>query len=125
MTYEGEVEMPAGLKKPKATHGGGGVAPPVKKISVQDMIAKIRETFDISDEEALHIREVSEEKLEDESIRQTVVAHRTDVGFLESFIRTMSIQASRRPMLYGSCMSSLATRNIQTRVLSSTLWPIR
>ena len=84
VTYEGEVEMPAGLKKPKATHGGGGVAPPVKKISVQDMIAKIRETFDISDEEALHIREVSEEKLEDESIRQTVVAHRTDVGFLES-----------------------------------------
>ena len=31
----------------------------------------------ISDEEALHIREVSEEKLADESIRQTVVAHKT------------------------------------------------
>ncbi len=82
--YEGEVEMPGGLKKPKASKGGGGGAPPVQKISVQDMISKIRETVNISEEEALHIREVSEEKLEDESIRQTVVAHKTDEYFLES-----------------------------------------
>lgn len=87
VTYEGEVEMPGGLKKPKARKGGGGGAPSVKKISVQDMIAKIRETFDISDEEALHIREVSEEKLEDESIRQTVAAHKSDVTFLENVFK--------------------------------------
>ena len=87
VTYEGETEMPGGLKKPKATKGGGGGAPPVKKISVQDMITKIRETFDISDEEALHIREVSEEKLEDESIRQTVAAHKTDLTFLENVFK--------------------------------------
>ncbi len=84
VTYEGEVAMPGGLKKPKPKKGGGGGAPAVKKISVQDMIAKIRETFDISEEEALHIREVSEEKLADESIRQTVVAHKADIAFLES-----------------------------------------
>ncbi len=84
VTYEGEVEMLGGLKKPKASKGGGGGAPPVQKISVQDMISKIRETVNISEEEALHIREVSEEKLEDESIRQTVVAHKTDEYFLES-----------------------------------------
>lgn len=87
VTYEGEIEMPGGLKKPKATNGGGGGAPPVKKISVRDMIAKIRETFDISDEEALHIREVSEEKLEDESIRQTIAAHKTDLSFLENIFK--------------------------------------
>lgn len=87
VTYEGEVEMPGGLKKPKATKGGRGGAPPVKKVSVQDMISKIRETFDISDEEALHIREVSEEKLEDESIRQTVAAHKTDLTFLENVFK--------------------------------------
>ena len=84
VTYEGEVEMPGGLKKPKASKGGGSGAPPVQKISVQDMISKIRETFNISEEEALHIREVSEEKIEDESIRETVVAHKTDKYFLES-----------------------------------------
>ena len=87
VTYEGEVEMPGGLKKPKAQKGGGGGAPPVKKVSVQDMITKIRETFDISDDEALHIREVSEEKLEDESIRQTVAAHKTDLTFLENVFK--------------------------------------
>lgn len=84
VTYEGEVEMPRGLKKPKTTKGRGGGAPPIKKISVQDMIAKIRETYEISDEEALHIREVSEEKVEDESIRQTVIAHKSDLAFLEN-----------------------------------------
>jgi len=86
VTYEGEVEMPGGLKKHKPRKSGNG-APPVRKVSVQDMIAKIRETFDISDEEALHIREVSKEKLEDESILQTVAAHQTDLTFLENVFK--------------------------------------
>lgn len=87
VTYEGEVEMPGGLKKPKASKGGGGGAPPIKKVSVQDIITKIRETFDISEDEALHIREVSEEKLQDESILQTVAAHKTDLAFLENVFK--------------------------------------
>ena len=84
VTFEGEIRMPGGLKKPKTKKGGGGGSPPMKKVSVQDMITKIRETFDISEEEALHIREVSEEKIHDESIRQTVAAHRQDTVFLEN-----------------------------------------
>ena len=84
VTYEGEVGMPEDRKKPAASKGGGGTAPPMKKISVQDMIAKIRESFDISEEEALHIREVSEEKLEDQSILQTVAAHKADITYLEN-----------------------------------------
>lgn len=59
----------------------------MKKISVQDMIIKIRESIDISDDEALHIREVSEEKLEDKSIRQTIAAHKTDLTFLENVFK--------------------------------------
>lgn len=84
VTYEGEVEMPGGLKKPKPHRGGGGGAPPVKKVSVQDMITKIKDAFDISDEEALHIREVSEEKIADESVQQTIAAHKGDISFLEN-----------------------------------------
>lgn len=87
VTYEGEVEMPGGLKKSKAKKGSAGAAPPMKKISVQDMISKIRETFEITDKEALHIREVSEEKLEDESILQTVSAHKSDLTFLEKIYK--------------------------------------
>ena len=84
VTYEGEIEMPGGLMKPKPSRGGGGGAPPVKRVSVQDMITKIRETFDITEEEALHIREVSEEKISDESVQQTIAAHKSDPSFLET-----------------------------------------
>jgi len=84
--FEGEFNMPAGLKKPKPSKGGGGGGA-IKKVSVQDMIAKLRETYEISDEEALHIREVSEEKISDESIQQTVVAHKTDESFLEDVFK--------------------------------------
>lgn len=80
--YEGTTKMPAGLKKPKPRKGGGSVA--IKKVSVSDMIARIKELFDISEEEALYIKEVSEEKIADESVQQTVVAHRDDTEFLET-----------------------------------------
>lgn len=52
-----------------------------------DMITKIREQFDISETEALRIREVSEEKIADESVQQTVAAHRNDIGFLNKVYR--------------------------------------
>ena len=84
VTYEGEIEMPDGQLKPKPRKGVGGGAPPVKKVSVQDMIKKIKDSFDISEEEALHIREVTEEKTSDEAVQQTVAAHKEDSNFLES-----------------------------------------
>ena len=84
VTYAGEVEMPKGMKKPRAGGGGGGGAPPVKKVSVQDMIAKIKEQHDISEEEALIIRQVTEEKIADTVILQTVTAHKSDLAFLKN-----------------------------------------
>ena len=40
------------------------------KVSVQDMISKIRAKFDISDEQALYIKEVTEEKTADPIIHE-------------------------------------------------------
>jgi hypothetical protein len=60
--------------KPGKGKSGGG--PPVKKVSVQDMIDEIRRKFRITDEEALYIKEVTEEKVADPIIRTTVIAHR-------------------------------------------------
>ena len=51
------------------------------------MIAEIRAKFDISDEEALHIKQVTEEKAADPDIRTTVTAHREDRMFLEGAYR--------------------------------------
>ena len=43
----------------------------------------IRATYDISDEEALYIKQVTEEKIADPAIRSTVQAHREDLVYLE------------------------------------------
>lgn len=51
------------------------------------MIDEIRTRFNITDEEALYIREVTEEKSQDESIRATVRTHQEDLVYLEGPFR--------------------------------------
>jgi type I restriction enzyme R subunit len=69
------------VKLKKGKKGGSG--PPVKKVSVQDVIDEIRAKFTISDEEALYIKEVTEEKMHDEQIQTTIETHKDDVFYLE------------------------------------------
>lgn len=78
---QGEVTL-AGSRKSPGGKGrkGGGI--PIKKVSIQDMIGEIREAHEISDEEALYIKEVTEEKIADESIKSTVIAHHDDGIYL-------------------------------------------
>jgi type I restriction enzyme R subunit len=76
MTSAGPVKLTPGKRK-------AGAGPPPKKVSVQDMIADIRAKFDISDEEALYIKQVTEEKIADPDIRTTVQDHRDDRVYLE------------------------------------------
>ena len=78
----GEVNTPGTVKlKPGKGNSSG---PPPKKVSVHDMIEQIRLQFTISEEEALQIKEVTEEKTKDEVIAQTVKAHKSDQLFLVS-----------------------------------------
>ncbi len=84
--YQG-VTTSAGPVKLKPGKGKKGAGPPPKKVSVQDMIAEIRAKFDISDEEALYIKQVTEEKSADPVIRTTVRAHREDRVYLEGAYR--------------------------------------
>jgi type I restriction enzyme R subunit len=51
------------------------------------MIAEIKGRFDISDEEALYIKEVTEEKAADQAIRSTVTTHRDDLIYLDGTYR--------------------------------------
>jgi len=85
--YQG-ITTSTGPVKPKPATGkkGGGGAPPVR-VSVQDVITEIRAKFNISDEEALYIKQITEEKAADPAIRNTVAAHRTDQPFLEGAYR--------------------------------------
>ncbi len=84
--YQG-VTTSAGPVKLQPSKGKKGTGPPPQKVSVQDMIADIRAKFDITDEEALYIKQVTEEKSADLSIRNTVQAHRTDRLYLEGAYR--------------------------------------
>lgn len=84
--YQG-VEHSGGPVKLKPGKGKKGSGPPPIKISVQDVIAEIRAKFDISDEEALYIKQVTEEKATDLTIRSTVTAHRDDRNYLEGAYR--------------------------------------
>ncbi len=65
-----------------ATKGRKGPGVPVKKVTIQDAIDKIREQFTISDDEAIIIREVTEEKMQDETILNTIRIHREDEYFI-------------------------------------------
>jgi type I restriction enzyme R subunit len=80
--YQG-VTTSAGPVKLRPSKGRTGTGPPPKKVSVQDMIDEIRAKFDITDEEALYIKQVTEEKIADPDIRATVQTHHDDRVYLE------------------------------------------
>jgi type I restriction enzyme R subunit len=86
VTYQG-VTTTAGPMKSRGGKGNKGSGPPIKRVSVQDMIDDIRAKFQISDEEALYIKEVTDEKIADAAIRSTVHAHRDNHVFLEDVYR--------------------------------------
>jgi type I restriction enzyme R subunit len=81
------VTTSGGRVRLKPGKGAGGAGPVPVKVSVQDVIAQIRATYDITDEEALYIRQVTEEKIADPVIRTTVQAHRGNVIYLEGAYR--------------------------------------
>ncbi len=73
----------------KLKPGGGkkGDGPPPTKVAVREMIAHIQAKFPITDAEALFIKQVTEEKAADLSIRDTVTAHRADGIYLNGVYR--------------------------------------
>jgi len=85
--FQGEVRSTGGEVTLRPGGGKKGLGPPPKKVSVQDMINEIRTRFNISDEEALYIKQVTELKVADPTIRSTVQAHRDDVIYLDGAYR--------------------------------------
>ena len=63
----------------------GGGSPP--QVTVADMIERLRLKFQISDEEALIIRDVLDEKTGDTVIGADVTAHRTDQIYLDGALK--------------------------------------
>jgi type I restriction enzyme R subunit len=80
--YQGVITT-GGPVKVQPGKGKKGAGPPPAKVSVQGMITEIKAKFNITDEEALYIRQVTEEKVADPAIRSTGEAHREDWLYLE------------------------------------------
>ena len=85
--YQGEVRSGGQVKLKSGTRDHKGSGPPPKKVSIHDMIDEIRAKHNISDEEALYIRQVTEEKTADPVIHTTVQTHRADLVYLEGAYR--------------------------------------
>ena len=81
------VTTSGGPVKLKPGKGRQSPGPPPIKVSVREMIADIQAKFPITDEEALYIKQVTEEKAADLSIRDTVTAHRDDGIYLDGAYR--------------------------------------
>ncbi len=75
-----EVRSGGPVKLVKKNRKGAGV--PVTKVTIQGAIDKIRKEFTISDDEAIIIRDVTEEKIQDETILNTIRIHREDEYFI-------------------------------------------
>ncbi len=84
--YQGNISG-GGPIKLKASTGKKGTGPPPQKVSVRDMIAEIRKQFAITDEEALYIKQVTEEKEADQEIHNTINAHWNDHAYLDGAYR--------------------------------------
>lgn len=87
VTFQGEVRNADSEIKLRPGRGKKTAGPPPPKVSVQAMIDAIRAKFAIRDEEALYIKQVTEEKVIDPLIRGTVQAHREDRIYLEGAYR--------------------------------------
>lgn len=132
--YVGEVNAIPTKKVSSPKGGGKGV--PAKKVSVQDMISEIKEKFAISDEEALYIKEVTEEKVDDPEIKQTVEAHKDDKIYLDGAYRSQvneSIQSAyvtrgryeeltdKKYIDLGAIFDIMAVTVIQSNLISTGL----
>ena len=84
--YQG-VTTSGGPVKLKPGKGKPGSGPPPIKVSVEEMIANILIKFPITDEEAILIKQVTEEKAADLSIHETVTAHRSEGRYLHDVYR--------------------------------------
>jgi hypothetical protein len=87
LRYEISIHSGGEMKLRPGRRGKKGDGLPPRKFSVQDMIDQIRTAFEISDDEALYIRQVTEQKVADPVIRSTVQAHHEDVIYLEGAYR--------------------------------------
>ena len=104
--FQGVKEIKPQMVKSKSSGKGGGQPP--KKVTIADMIEKLKEQFEISEEEVLVIKEVCEEKIADPVIVGDIQSHRDDEHYLRDHYK---------PQVRTSIESSYEDRALYERLV--------
>ena len=105
--YKGIKELTDEVKKRKPKNPTGPGTPP-PKVTLTDMIDSLKEKFTISDEEAIIIKEVCEEKLQDEEIISTIHNNKDDEDYLRTYFSSE---------LRESIVDSYVARDLEDRIM--------
>lgn len=103
----GEQRLAPRTPRPPSPPGPRTAVTSPPQATIKEMIDKIRERFPISDEEALVIRDVMDEKSRDNDIRADVDAHKNNSAYLENQLKTQ---------VNGEIQSSFETRGRLTEI---------
>jgi len=106
VTYVGEKKLEGKYIGKKVRAGSGNTK--IQKVSVKEVIDNIREKYKISDEEALVIKDVCEEKINDDSINSIITAHIDDIEYLDNtYSRDVrkSIESSYEDRFLYECLT--------------------
>lgn len=103
VVYKGAITNPNAKPKTSTSSGGGKGIP---KTTIEQAIDRIAETYQISEEDALIIREVCEEVSEKETIKTTVLNNRKNHLFLENY----------EPTVQGEVTTSYIERELWDRI---------
>ena len=83
----GEQRLMPKTPRPRTAPAQGTGGAPTAQVTIAEMIEKVRQRYQISDDEALVIREVMDEKTADEEIRVDVRNHRDNRIYLDETLK--------------------------------------
>jgi len=106
VSYVGEKQLEGTYRKEKGQSREGNGKP--QKVTVKEVLDSIREKYKISEEEALVIKEVCEEKNQDNSIKSIIYSHLNDMDYLDNVYKKKirkSIESSYSERSLFECLT--------------------
>lgn len=89
VTYMGDKENPFNTPRKPSSRTGGGGSHEVPLTTIELALEKIIETHEISDEDAIIIREICEEVAEKETIQTRVIQNKDNATYLKTYEPTV------------------------------------
>lgn len=105
--FVGEHTLKPETVKPRPSGSGLGLKGGPAKASISEMIDDIKNKYSISNEEAIFIREICEEKSKDPEVIETVKTHKEDTKYLEDFFTPKLIKGIKQSYIDRNLLNCL------------------